>query len=305
MLGAEPLNTDDALRPDPYTGIPGFIHGGTVSAGERTAGSALNRRRAAAIQLVLAPDVGGEPLSADGWAAAVARAAGAHGVPLIPLAKLGISQDDDGLWQSDFLRPLKSGAEAMPFADMARGIVYKLYDLRGDGSLGKKLVFRRDPEGEWEPGLADASIYETIEKLAVLHEAGGLPTEIMGLDDSGSLLLAKQPLAFPYGDDLMTSRVEAALAMNAVLVAAPRMHEFRVFWCADKAWGLGDLHSGNIMRDAAGAAVVIDALLAEIPRPVMQDCPGLGRSLTTARRRADGNFQEEPDLFTGVDDAEL
>jgi hypothetical protein len=193
----------------------------------------------------------------------------------------------------------------MPFADMARGIVYKLYDLRGDGSLGKKLVFRRDPAGDWEPGLADATIYETVEKLAVLHEAGGLATEIMGLDDSGSILLAKQPLAFLYGDDLMKSRVEAALAMNAVLVNAPRMHEFRVFWCGEKAWGLGDLHSGNIMRDATGAAAVIDALLAEIPRAVTQDCPGLARALATARRRADGDYSEEPDLFTGVNDAEL
>jgi len=193
----------------------------------------------------------------------------------------------------------------MPFADVARGLVYKLYDLRGDGSLGKKLVFRRDPEGGWEPGLAEATIYETIEKLAVLHEAGGLPTEVLGLDDSGTFLLAKQPLAFPFGDDLMKSRVEAALAMKAVLVSAPRMHEFRVFWCGEKAWGLGDLHRGNIMRDAGGAAVVIDALLAEIPAQVVRDCPGLARALATARRRADGLTDDEPDLLTGGDDSEL
>ena len=80
---------------------------------------------------------------------------------------------------------------------------------------------------------------------------------------------------------------------------------FLIFWCGEKAWGLGDLHSGNIMRDASGAAVVIDALLAEIPRAVTQDCPGLARALATARRRADGDFSEEPDLFTGVNDAEL
>jgi hypothetical protein len=193
----------------------------------------------------------------------------------------------------------------MPFADDARGIVYKLYDLRGDGSLGKKLVFRRDSEGTWEPGLADATIYETIEKLAVLHECGGLPTEILGLDDTGSFLLARQPLALPYGDDLMQSRVEAALAMHAVIVQAPRMHEFRVFWCGDQPWGLGDLHSGNIMRDATGAAVVIDALLAEIPKNVQSDTPGIARARATSRRRAAGLTDAEPDLFAGVNDAEL
>ena len=80
---------------------------------------------------------------------------------------------------------------------------------------------------------------------------------------------------------------------------------FLIFWCGEKAWGLGDLHSGNIMRDTAGAAVVIDALLAEIPKSVISDCPGLARALTTARRRAGSNFEEEPDLFTGVHDADL
>jgi hypothetical protein len=139
----------------------------------------------------------------------------------------------------------------------------------------------------------------------VLHEAGGLATEILGLDDSGTFLLAKQPLAFPYGDDLMKSRVEAALAMHAVLVAGPRMHEFRVFLCGGKAWGLGDLHSGNIMRDAGGAAVVIDALLAEIPPQVIRDSPGLARALATARRRVEGLPDDEPDLFSAVDDSEL
>ncbi len=281
MLGPNCLNTENALRPDPYTGTPGFLSGGDVPAGTRAAGAGLNRRRAAALKLVLTEALRAQSVPADGGRALIARAGGDHGIPLIPLEKLGIEQDGDGLWHSSFLRPLKSGAEAMPFADTARGIVYKLYDLRGDGSLGKKLVFRRDTEGDWEPDLADATIYETVEKLAVLHEAGGLPTEIMGLDDSGSILLAKQPLSFPYGDDLMKSRVEAALAMNAVLVNAPRMHEFRVFWCGEKAWGLGDLHSGNIMRDASGAAVVIDALLAEIPRgdtglPRPRPSPGHG-----------------------------
>ena len=76
MLHPDPLNTDNALRLDPYSGNPGFIHGGTVSAGERTAGAALNRRRAAALELILAPDVGEEPVSPDGWASAVARATG-------------------------------------------------------------------------------------------------------------------------------------------------------------------------------------------------------------------------------------
>jgi hypothetical protein len=145
---AHSLNADDVLRPDPYTGTPGFIHGPTLAPGAREIGAALNRRRAAALAQVLAEALRAQSVPPDGGRQLVARAASPTGLPLIPLSSLGIHQDEDGIWSTRFLRALKSGAEAMPFADIARGLVYKLYDLRGDGSLGKKLVFRRDPEGE-------------------------------------------------------------------------------------------------------------------------------------------------------------
>jgi hypothetical protein len=96
-----------------------------------------------------------------------------------------------------FLRQLPSGAEAAPFADLEHEVVYKLFDLRSGGNLGKKIALEPEPDGSFELHVRDAVLFETIEKIAVLHEAGALPTEIVGLADTGDYLIAKQPLAGP------------------------------------------------------------------------------------------------------------
>ena len=46
----------------------------------------------------------------------------------------------------------------------------------------------------------DGTLKDTLEKLAVLNQAGAHPSEIVGLSDSGDYLIAKQPWPYPCGD---------------------------------------------------------------------------------------------------------
>jgi hypothetical protein len=79
--------------------------------------------------------------------------------------------------------------------------VFKLFPLHINGGLGKTFEIEADPERSGiVMNVRDAVLAETIEKLIVMHEAGGHPTELVGIDDQGDYLIAKQPLATPYGD---------------------------------------------------------------------------------------------------------
>ena len=102
---------------------------------------------------------------------------------MIDLAALGITHDADDMLQSATLRPLKTGAEACPFADDQWRLVYKLFPLFRSGGLGKTFEIEPSEDGEgYEMSTQDATLLQTMEKLMVLHDAGACPTEIVGLD---------------------------------------------------------------------------------------------------------------------------
>ncbi len=148
---------------------------------------------------------------------------------MVPLDALGITVDDEDNLVSRFLRPLIPGAEAKPFADDAHGVVYKLFDLRDSGGLGKKIVVEFGSNFETDLRIIDATLFETFEKLAALHEAGAHPTEIVGLAETGDYLIVKQPLAQPHGPSLEEDREAACEAMQALPVNGLRGN-VRVFW---------------------------------------------------------------------------
>ncbi len=287
---------------DPRTGFETHITGPVVTDEQREAGARANARRAAAIREFLAPTEQGEHPSPDGWASLVARRAEERGLPLIPLSLLGIEIDEDGFDSTDFLEPLTPGAEAMPYLDREHGVVYKLFDLRIDGDedyIGKKLIARREEDG-WDVTQTGATLFESIEKLAVLHSAGALPTEIvgMGAQDAFGYLIIKQPLARKI-DVNPTSRAQAASALGSVLVPSRvgLRGEIRLFWHEGKAWFLGDLHPGNIMGDAHGAPAIIDALIGEVPEILIRDLPELGLAVAEAKQKVEPVDDGQSDLF--------
>ncbi len=165
---------------------------------------------------------------------------------------------------SDFLAPLPSGAEASPFFDEEWKVVYKLFDLRMDGSLGKKIVLEETESGRFEVKLQSAVLIDTLEKLSVLNEAGGHPTEIVGLSSHGDYLIAKQPLAFPY-KDYHKDREIATRAVGGIVPPFTNLErQVAVLWLNSRGWLISDLHHRNIMRDREGNPTIIDALIGPV-----------------------------------------
>jgi hypothetical protein len=285
--------------------------------GERSACSALNRQRAQGIQEAARSAPSRESLSADVWAALVASRAREWVVPLISLSGLGIGRDADGMLKSRFLVPLKTGAEACPFADLEWGVVYKLFPLHINGGLGKTFEIERDQEQTgFVMTVRDAVLAETIEKLMILHDAGAHPTELVGLDDQGDYLIAKQPLAQPYGDieaerDVTIARIDAARplaieTMRAVPCRASFKRPVWIIWCDERAWIMSDLHPGNVMQDANEQPCIIDALLAPLPPGMIATDRLLAEAVADARtwretgarpeRKAFGEDENDDDL---------
>ncbi|RYD33874.1 MAG: hypothetical protein EOP87_10225, partial [Verrucomicrobiaceae bacterium] len=177
---------------------------------------------------------------------------------------MGITLDADGMLGSQELRQLRSGAEAYPFADDDARVVYKLFNLRANGSLGKRVTLEQVGEERHEIVLHDATLRDTLEKLIVLNDAGGHPTEIVGLSDDGNFLIAKQPLAMPYADFLKDRKVATA-AILAIIPPYTRLNrEIAVFWLREQAWIVCDLHNGNIMRNRENVPTIIDALVGTL-----------------------------------------
>lgn len=298
------------------TGRETALTGATFGDGERAACSALNRQRAKGIQEAARSTPSRESLSADVWAAIVAARARDWVVPLVNLNGLGLGRDADGMLTSRFLVPLKSGAEACPFADLEWGTVYKLFPLHSNGGLGKTFELERDEERTgFTMNVRDAILAETMEKLMILHDAGAHPTELVGLDENGDYLIVKQPLAQSYGDidifrDATLRKIDAARpqAIESML-AVPCKASFKravwIIWIDERAWVLSDLHPGNVMQDANGSPCIIDALLAPVP-PAMVNCDRLlAEAAMDARFWRETGALPKRKAFEDVDDDDL
>lgn len=291
---------------DPLTGAQTTIDGPSGGGGEgererrAKARARLNRRRAGAIREIGQRTLALEPTDVDARRAAIAGTSREFGLPFVDPERLGIDFDEDGLWGTRFLKALPGGAEAQPFLDADRGVVYKLFDLRTGGGLGKKLAVSRaaSPE-DWEIEVADANLFETIEKLIVLDECGAHPTEIVGLLLTGDHLVVKQPAAehVPIGP---AERARAAGKLGSVLVPSTSIRgELRIIWHSENArpWLLGDLHPGNLMRDADGEMTIIDALIGSIPGELTAENPVIAAAVREARSRASGPDEGQAELF--------
>lgn len=183
---------------------------------------------------------------------------------------------------SDFLTAMPSGAEASPFFDEEWNVVYKLFDLRADGSLGKKISLEEPESERFEIQLLPAVLIDTLEKLSVLNEAGGHPTEIVGLSANGDYLIAKQPLAFPY-KDYQKDREVATKAVGGVVPLFTNLErQVAVIWLNSNGWLISDLHHRNIMRDREGNPTIIDALIGPVPPTAQRKLAWLRNALDDA-----------------------
>lgn len=256
------------LKLDFRTGRPTTINGRHVSDSERAACSAINRERVLGISQISQFSPSRESIPADVWAATFIRKTREWDVPLISLNRLGLIDDDDGLrasLESNPLGQLRSGAEAYPFVDRDAGVVYKLFYLLENGALGKKINYSLNEEGEFEVRIGDAVLADTLIKLSVLHGMGAHPTEIVGLSDTGTYLIVKQPLASPF-ENFESDQKEAIGRILGVPLSCQGIRgNVIVSWFEGQAWLVSDLHVGNIMRDGENKPCIIDALVGLVP----------------------------------------
>ena len=298
-------NIETQLQLDFRTGRPTFIHGKRLSERERQACATLNRQRSGGIAATARQSASGQPLSIDVWTSLVAREAEKLEVPLIPLSAFGLSFDSEGFMHSNLLERLGTGAEATAWKDARYGCVYKLFDLKRNGALGKKLEVHSEGPYNSRVSPSDAELRETLEKLSVLHEAGACPTEIVGLADTGDYLIIKQPLCFPYGPDFHADRNVAVEILKAVLPHGSYGSTVWVFWAAGKPWCLGDLHKGNIMRGMDGKPTIIDALIGPLSPAILRAEPALDWAVSKAHALREGRKPVVDDISHGVSDDEL
>ena len=185
----------------------------------------------------------------------------------------------------DGLTPLKAGSEAAPFLDEKQGVVYKLFTAAPDGKVGWRLKAERK-DGKWRVDREPAEAMDTMEKLALIHKAGGLPTEVVGLSDYFEVV-AKQPQAYETTPGMET-RANAVAAMKGIQISDADFHGLRVLWVDGEAWLMGDLHAANIMRDAHGQDRVIDALFMRVPSGMIAENQAVRAAVDLARKKSEG-----------------
>lgn len=301
--------TDDKLSRqlhiDYRTGAYTAIQGARNCAQQRSACSSYNRRRARGI-LEADPFVASsESVSIDVWEAAFKRIAAEWQLPLVSLEKFGITHDIDGFRSATpDLETLPAGAEACPYYDKQNQVVYKLFDLRRDGSLGMKLSYSSQ-NGEYELISKPARLRDTVEKISLLNEIGAHPTEIVGLSDDGFYLIVKQPHARRY-QNFESDRKEAISLIKGVIpVRSGLRGTVCLVWLQDQAWFVGDLHKRNIMRDGDGHPTIIDALTGPVPPTAIERLSWLRDAIEDAQALRLGLPLPKRKDFNDVDDNDL
>lgn len=156
------LSDEFQLQLDFRTGESTAIVSPGVSPGIRAACDALNRTRKVGIMESIgkAPSRGEVPI--DVWTDRFINLLAESKIPLIDLAALGLGQEE-GFLTTSYLTQLPPGAEASPFLDSEIGVVYKLFDLRPDGAMGKKLSFQSRSQG-FEVESRDARWNDMVDK---------------------------------------------------------------------------------------------------------------------------------------------
>lgn len=252
------------------------------------------------------PTPSSESVSVDVWAEQFIGQAEQWEVPLLDLRRLGIHHDEDGFISSEDLVALPSGAEAHPYRDEENGVVYKLFYMNLDGSIGKKLAISNYDGVGFEVEIRDAVWSDILDKIMVLNAAGGHITEIVGLASTGDYIVAKQPLAYPF-EDFVCDREEAEAELRGI---KPRGGEglrehIVVTHVEGDEWMVGDLHERNIMRNSNGNPTIIDALIGRVTPNARKQLPWLSDACADARiYREHGEFPDR-DILSGVDDNEL
>jgi valyl-tRNA synthetase len=304
---------NEHTRTDPRTGYPTFIHGNRFDERAGPYLSAANRRTVgtAAAYLAESQRAGADAPSgpARGEEFRALLAAGQFGeLRIIDLEKLGVSPNEKGqlIPINDTLKKLKPGAEAQPFADTQTGVVYKVFAANSDGFVGRKVAIQPSPSQRPHIDFEASTPLEALEKLALLHEIGGLPTEILGVTAQGDWVLAQPEATAVSEGEIGAARAEAVSLVGGVQVNESGLEDIRIVWHRGRAWIISDLHLRNIMRDSSGTARIMDALIVPVPKSLSGKYESVRQAIREAKEKAGvlssaTHAQEELSLFPSAD----
>ena len=138
--------------------------------------------------------------------------------------------------------------------------------------MGLKLATTRH-NGTWQVDTRSGNLFDMIDKVLALDGAGALPTEIIGMLETGDHLVVKQPLATDSRPAAYAGRASAAMKAYPV-PAKTGLGDLRIFAWDQRHWFLTDLHPGNVFT-WQGKPTVIDALIGEAPPALLADFPEL------------------------------
>lgn len=171
--------------------------------------------------------------------------------------------------------------------------------------MGLKLGMVGRPPDEIEVVEMPGTVEDILEKICVMHDAGGCPTEIVGLSSDGAYLVAKQPWCMPVTNFVQERR----LAIDAMKAVAPTCsfggRELWIMHSGGHHWMLSDLHEKNVMRLPDGSPTVIDALIGKLPNYYMFHHPKLKEAADRAERLAKGLQVRDNDPFHNTRDEDL
>ena len=163
------------------------------------------------------------------------------------------------------LRRIGGGVEAWAYASEADGSVYKFYLPREEKQVGSVFGFRRGDESSLQAEAILGDYRGLLEKLWLIHELGGMATEVVAVTPEG-ILVAKQALGdpLPQGDDVSGVLPEGLIEIPSRFLRANRDHP-RLAFVGGEPWLVADLHARNFVRGEDGALHIIDLVAAPWP----------------------------------------
>jgi hypothetical protein len=173
--------------------------------------------------------------------------------------------------------------ESLVFIDRKNGVVYKVFDMDDEGTVGTR--FNINAEGLLDTGRG--GLVDLVEKIYVINAIGGTPTEILGLTEDGGLVV-KQPYGGGAGKISASERQGAAQAHGLVFVPNSVVRSpYRNFYTGIGGLDflIGDLHPGNFHRDTFQRARILDIITARITDEYYRVFPMLNAFVAANRAR--------------------
>ncbi len=133
-----------------------------------------------------------------------------------------------------------------------------------NGAWGIDVVFASDGTFKKELSRRPESFFE---KLWLLERLG-LPTEVLGLTEGGTLVVRQAAVVENWSRSATANTggvVLHAVPGNILRAAGDTAAESRIVIIGGRFFLMTDLHDENIMADASGSLRIIDAAVAEIP----------------------------------------